>query len=59
MWFSNSLEGVPTYGEHLLTAFPSLCGPAHPSASHLGLGQVIVAVGSSDELVGLALTSQI
>ena len=24
--FSNSLEGVPTYAEHL-AAFPSLCGP--------------------------------
>ena len=28
--FSNSLEGVPTYAEHLLDAFPSLCGPTHP-----------------------------
>ncbi|CDQ78400.1 unnamed protein product [Oncorhynchus mykiss] len=25
-----SLEGVPTYDEHLLAAFPSLCGPTHP-----------------------------
>ena len=24
--FSNRLEEVPTYGEHLLDAFPSLCG---------------------------------
>ena len=23
--FSNRLEGVPTYAEHLLAAFPSLC----------------------------------
>ena len=28
--FSNSLEEVPTYAEHLLAAFPSLCGPTHP-----------------------------
>ena len=34
--FSNSLEGVPTYAEHLLAAFPSLCGPTHPKPSHLG-----------------------
>ena len=25
--FSNCLEGVPTYAEHLLAAFPSLCSP--------------------------------
>ncbi|XP_031650272.1 F-box only protein 6 isoform X4 [Oncorhynchus kisutch] len=34
--FSNSLEGVPTYAEHLLAAFPSLCGPTHSKPSHLG-----------------------
>ena len=34
--FSNSLEGVPTYAEHLLAAFPSLCGPTHPKRSQLG-----------------------
>ena len=34
--FSNSLEGVPTYAEHLLAAFPSLCGPAHPKPSQYG-----------------------
>ena len=34
--FSNSLEGVPTYAEHMLTAFPSLCGPTHPKPSQLG-----------------------
>ena len=34
--FSNSLEGVPTYAEHLLAAFPSLCGPTHPKPSQLG-----------------------
>ena len=28
--FSNSLEGVPTYAEHLLAAFPSLHAPTHP-----------------------------
>ena len=27
--FPNSLEGVPTYAEHLLATFPSLCGPTH------------------------------
>ena len=34
--FSNSLEGIPTYAEHLLAACPSLCGPTHPKPSHLG-----------------------
>ena len=34
--FSNSLEGVPTYAEHLLAAFTSLCGPTHPKPSQLG-----------------------
>ena len=34
--FSNSLEGVPTYTEHLLAAFPSLCGPTHPKPSQIG-----------------------
>ena len=34
--FSNSLEGVPTYAEHLLAAFPSLCRPTHPKPSQLG-----------------------
>ena len=34
--FPNSLEGVPTYAEHLLAAFPSLCGPTHPKQSQLG-----------------------
>ena len=34
--FSNSLEGVPTYAEHLLAAFPSLCCPTHPKPSQLG-----------------------
>ena len=27
--FSYSLLGVPTYAEHLLAPFPSLCGPTH------------------------------
>ena len=35
-YFSNSLEGVPTYTEHLLAAFPSLCGPTHPKPSQFG-----------------------
>ena len=34
--FSNSLETVPTYAEHMLAAFPSLCGPTHPKPSQLG-----------------------
>ena len=34
--FSNSLEGVQTYADHLLAAFPSLCGPTHPKPSQLG-----------------------
>ena len=34
--FYNSLEGVPTYDEHLLAAFPSLCIPTHPKPSQLG-----------------------
>jgi hypothetical protein len=34
--FSNSLEEVPTYAEHLLSAFPSLCSPSHPKPSKLG-----------------------
>ena len=46
--FSNSLEGVPTYAEHLLAAFPSLCGPTHHKPSHLGWGWVIVEARSSD-----------
>ena len=46
--FSNSLEGVPTYAEHLLAALPSLCGPTHPKPSQLGWGQVIVEARSSD-----------
>jgi hypothetical protein len=35
--FSNSLEGVPTYAEHLLAAFPSLCSPTHPKQSQFGI----------------------
>ena len=31
--FSNSLEGVRTYAEHSVAAFPSLCGPTHPKPS--------------------------
>ena len=34
--FSNSLEGVPTYAEHLLAAFHSLRGTTHPKPSQLG-----------------------
>ena len=43
-WFSNYVEGVPTYDEHLLAAFPSLCAPTHPKPSQYGLGRVIVEV---------------
>lgn len=46
--FFNSLEGVPTYAEHLLAAFPSLCAPTHPKPSQLGLGWVIVEASSPD-----------
>ena len=45
--FSNSLEGVPTYAEHLLAAFPSLCGPTYPKLSQLGCGWVIAEARSS------------
>ena len=45
---SNSLEGVPTYAEHLLAAFPSLCGPTHPKPSQMGKHWVIVEARSSD-----------
>ena len=34
--FYNSLEGVLTYAEHLLAAFPSLCGPTHLKPPQLG-----------------------
>ena len=47
-WFPNSLERVPTYAEHLLAAYPSLCGPTHPKPSQLGWGWVIVEARSSD-----------
>jgi hypothetical protein len=47
-YFSNSLEGVPTYAEHLLAAFPSLCGPTHPKPSQLGWGRGIVEARSSE-----------
>ena len=33
--FSNSLEGVPTYAEHLLAAFPSLCDPTVEQCKHI------------------------
>ena len=46
--FSNSLEGVPTYDEHMLAAFPSLCGPTHPKPSQLGWGRVFVEARSSE-----------
>jgi hypothetical protein len=35
-YFFYSLEGVPTYAEHLLAAYPSLCGTTHPKPSQLG-----------------------
>ena len=34
--FFNRLEGVPTCTEHLLAAFPLLCGPTLPKPSQLG-----------------------
>ena len=34
--FFNSLEGLPTYAEHLLVSFHSLCGPTHPKTFQLG-----------------------
>ena len=37
--FSNRLERVPTYAEHMLAAFPSLCGLT-PKPSQLGWGQI-------------------
>ena len=46
--FSNSLEWVATYAEHLLAAFPSFCGPTHPKPSQLGWGRVIVEARSPD-----------
>jgi hypothetical protein len=46
--FSKSLEGVPTYAEHLLAAYPSLCGLTHPKLSQLGWGRGIVQARSSD-----------
>jgi hypothetical protein len=39
--FSTVLKELPHYAEHLLAAFPSLCGPTHPKPSRLGLGWVI------------------
>ena len=33
--FFYSLKGVPTYAEHFLAAFPSLCGRTHPKLSQL------------------------
>ena len=49
--FTNSLEEVVTYAEHLLTAFPSLCGPTHPKPSQLGWGRVIMEARSSDAVL--------
>ena len=34
--FSNRVEGVATYTEDLLAAFPSLCGLTHPKPSQTG-----------------------
>jgi hypothetical protein len=34
--FSNSIEGNPTYAEHLFADFSSLYGPTHPKPSQLG-----------------------
>jgi hypothetical protein len=38
-------EGVPTYTEHLLAAFPSLCSPTHAKRV---AGRVIVEARSSE-----------
>ena len=46
--FSNIIEVVPTYAEHLLAAFPSLCSPTRPKPSQLNSGRVIVKARSSD-----------
>ena len=46
--FTNSLEGVPTYAEHLLAAFSSLSDPTYPKPFQLGWSQVIVEARSSD-----------
>ena len=51
--FSNSLEEVPTFAEHMLAAFPSLCGPTNPNPSQLGCGQLIVEARSSDHSITL------
>ena len=45
---TSSLEGVPTYAEHLLPAFPILCGLTHPKPSQLVGGWVIVKAKSTD-----------
>jgi hypothetical protein len=34
--FSNRVEGVPTYAEPLLIAFPSLCGPNSSQTISIG-----------------------
>lgn len=48
-WFSNSLEWVPIYAEHLLAALPSLAlQSTHPKPSQSGLCQVVVKNRSSD-----------
>ena len=57
--FSNSLEAVPTYAEHLLAAFSSLWSPTHPRPSHLGWGWVIVEARSSDAAFHHSLLGQI
>ena len=41
-------EGVSTYAERLLAAFPSLCSLTHAKPSQLGWGWVIVEARSSD-----------
>ena len=47
--FNNSLEGVPTYAEPELAAFPSLCGlTILPKPSQFGWGWGIVEARSSD-----------
>ena len=52
-WFSNIFE-VPTYVEHLLAVFPSLCDPTHPEPCQWGAGRVIVEGKSSDAALNLS-----
>jgi hypothetical protein len=48
---SNSLEGVPTYAEHLLAVFCSLCGPTHHKPSQLGRCRIVEVTSSDAALI--------